>query len=248
MFPQIHIDQLGRELTLFTTPKRIVCLVPSLTELLAYFELDQEVVGITKFCIYPEDWFKDKERVGGTKTIDIEKIKSLNVDLIIGNKEENTKEDIEALMQIAPVWMSDVNSIEDTYHLIASLSSIFNKEELGAQLIQNLRSYFQLHATEGAGKSVLYFIWHNPGFVAGKNTYIDSYLAALGYRNCVSVERYPDSNTIGEINPDVVFLSSEPFPFQENHLSHYQSLYPDAEIILVDGERYSWYGVRTLRC
>ena len=248
MFPQIHIDQLGRELKLSALPKRIVCLVPSLTELLAYFELDQEVVGITKFCIYPEDWYKDKERVGGTKTIDIEKIRSLNVDLIIGNKEENTKEDIEALMQIAPVWMSDVNSIEDTYHLIASLSSIFNKEELGAQLIQNLRSYFQLHATEGAGKSVLYFIWHNPGFVAGKNTYIDSYLAALGYRNCVSVERYPDVNTIGKINPDVVFLSSEPFPFQENHVSHYQSLYPDAEIILVDGERYSWYGVRTLRC
>ena len=248
MFPQIHIDQLGRELKLSALPKRIVCLVPSLTELLAYFEMDQEVVGITKFCIYPEDWFKDKERVGGTKTIDIEKIKSLNVDLIIGNKEENTKEDIEALMQIAPVWMSDVNSIEDTYHLIASFSSIFNKEELGAQLIQNLQSYFQLHATEGAGKSVLYFIWHNPGFVAGKNTYIDSYLAALGYRNCVSVERYPDVNTIGEINPDFVFLSSEPFPFQENHVSHYQSLYPDAEIILVDGERYSWYGVRTLRC
>ena len=248
MFPQIHIDQLGRELKLSALPKRIVCLVPSLTELLAYFELDQEVVGITKFCIYPEDWYKDKERVGGTKTIDIEKIRSLNVDLIIGNKEENTKEDIEALMQIAPVWMSDVNSIEDTYHLIASLSSIFNKEELGAQLIQNLRSYFQLHATEGAGKSVLYFIWHNPGFVAGKNTYIDSYLAALGYRNCVSVERYPDSNTIGEINPDVVFLSSEPFPFQESHVSYYQSLYPDAEIKLVDGERYSWYGVRTLRC
>ncbi len=248
MFPQIHIDQLGRELILSATPKRIVCLVPSLTELLAYFELDQEVVGITKFCIYPEDWFKDKERIGGTKTIDIEKIKSLNVDLIIGNKEENTKEDIEALMQIAPVWMSDVNSIEDTYHLIASLSSIFNKDELGAQLIQNLQSYFQLHATEGAGKSVLYFIWHSPGFVAGKNTYIDSYLAALGYRNCVSVERYPDANTIGEINPDVVFLSSEPFPFQENHISHYQSLFPDAEIILVDGERYSWYGVRTLRC
>ena len=248
MFPQIHIDQLGRELTLSALPKRIVCLVPSLTELLAYFELDQEVVGITKFCIYPEDWFKDKERVGGTKTIDIEKIKSLNVDLIIGNKEENTKEDIEALMQIAPVWMSDVNSIEDTYHLIASFSSIFNKEELGAQLIQNLQSYFQLHATEGAGKSVLYFIWHNPGFVAGKNTYIDSYLAALGYRNCVSVERYPDVNTIGEINPDVVFLSSEPFPFQESHVSYYQSLFPDAEIKLVDGERYSWYGVRTLRC
>ncbi len=248
MFPQIHIDQLGRELKLSALPKRIVCLVPSLTELLAYFELDQEVVGITKFCIYPEDWYKDKERVGGTKTIDIEKIRSLNVDLIIGNKEENTKEDIEALMQIAPVWMSDVNSIEDTYHLISSLSSIFNKEKLGAHLIQNLQSYFQLHAKEGAGKSVLYFIWHNPGFVAGKNTYIDSYLAALGYRNCVSVERYPDVNNIGKINPDVVFLSSEPFPFQENHVSHYQSLYPDAEIILVDGERYSWYGVRTLRC
>ena len=241
-------DQMGREVSVTSLPQRIISLVPSITEYLFALGLGNRVVGITKFCIYPEEWFKNKPRIGGTKTPDVAKIKSLGPDLIIGNKEENRAEDIERLREIAPVWMSDVNSIEDTYHLIASLSSIFNKEELGAQLIQNLRSYFQLHATEGAGKSVLYFIWHNPGFVAGKNTYIDSYLAALGYRNCVSVERYPDANTIGEINPDVVFLSSEPFPFQESHMSYYQSLYPDAEIKLVDGERYSWYGVRTLRC
>ena len=248
MFQQIHIDQLGREVILPEIPKRIICLVPSITELIAYFEMDAEVVGITKFCIYPTTWFQSKDRIGGTKNIDIEKVKSLQPDLIIGNKEENTKDDMEALMAFAPVWMSDVNSIEDANSLIASLAEIFNKEDKGQALIGDLNNYFLSHASEGVGKSVLYFIWHNPGFVAGKNTYIDSYLAALGYRNCVSVERYPDANTLGEINPDVVLLSSEPFPFNESHVPFYQELFPNAEIKLVDGERYSWYGVRTLRC
>jgi len=248
MFQQIHIDQLGREVVLPEIPKRIICLVPSITELVAYFEMDEEVVGITKFCIYPTTWFQSKERVGGTKNIDIEKVKSLNPDLIIGNKEENTKEDIEALKVIAPVWMSDVNSIEDANNLVASLTEIFNKEDKGQALIGNLNNYFLSHASEGVGKSVLYFIWHSPGFVAGKNTYIDSYLTAIGYQNCVTMDRYPDINTLESLDPDVVLLSSEPFPFNKSHVTYYKELFPNAEIKLVDGERYSWYGVRTLLC
>ena len=122
MFQQIHIDQLGREVILPEIPKRIICLVPSITELVAYFEMDDEVVGITKFCIYPTSWFQSKDRIGGTKNIDIEKVKSLQPDLIIGNKEENTKDDMEALMAFAPVWMSDVNSIDDANKLIACLA------------------------------------------------------------------------------------------------------------------------------
>lgn len=241
-------DQLGREVVLPQMPKRIICMVPSITELVSYFEMDVEVVGITKFCIYPSAWFQIKERVGGTKNIDIQKVKSLQPDLIIGNKEENTKIDIEALMEIAPVWMSDVNSLDDSFDLISSLAEIFNKEEKGQTLIEDLKNYFNSHASEGAGKSVLYFIWHSPGFVAGKNTYIDSYMSAIGYQNCVTSKRYPESNTLKSLDPDVVLLSSEPFPFNEGHVAFYKDLFPNAEIKLVDGERYSWYGIRTLLC
>lgn len=244
----IYTDQLGNKLNFSCPPKRIVCLVPSLTELLSYFEMDAEVVGITKFCIYPTSWFQNKDRVGGTKTIDIEKVKSLQPDLIIGNKEENTKDDMEALMAFAPVWMSDVNSIEDANNLITCLAEIFNKEDKGQALIGDLNNYFLSHASEGAGKSVLYFIWHSPGIVVGKNTYIDSYLSAIGYQNCVSLERYPAISDLSDLQPDVVLLSSEPFPFNESHVAYYKELFPNAEINLVDGERYSWYGIRTLLC
>jgi ABC-type Fe3+-hydroxamate transport system substrate-binding protein len=248
MSSKTYIDQLGREVVLPEIPKRIICLVPSITELVAYFEMDEEVVGITKFCVYPTTWFQNKERVGGTKNIDIDKVSSLHPDLIIGNKEENTKDDIAALMAIAPVWMSDVNSIEDANNLVASLAEIFNKQNKGQALIGDLKKYFLSHASEGAGKSVLYFIWHSPGFVAGKNTYIDSYLTAIGYQNCVIMDRYPDISTLESLDPDVVLLSSEPFPFNESHVAYYKELFPNAEIKLVDGERYSWYGVRTLLC
>jgi hypothetical protein len=241
-------DQLGREVVLPEIPKRIICLVPSITELVSYFEMDDEVVGITKFCIYPTTWFQSKERVGGTKNIDIEKVRSLHPDLIIGNKEENTKEDIEALTVIAPVWMSDVNSIEDSYDLISSLAEIFDKVDKGQKLIEDLKNYFLSHASEGAGKSVLYFIWHAPGFVAGKNTYIDSYISSIGYQNCVPLDRYPEINSLESMDPDFVLLSSEPFPFNESHFAFYKALFPNADIKLVDGERFSWYGIRTLLC
>lgn len=248
MSTKTYQDQLGREVVLPQMPKRIICLVPSITELVSYFEMEDEVVGITKFCIYPTTWFQSKERVGGTKNIDIEKVKSLQPDLIIGNKEENTKKDIEALLAYAPVWMSDVNSIQDSFDLISSLAEIFNKVDKGQNLIGNLKNYFLSHASEGAGKSVLYFIWHSPGFVAGKNTYVDSYLSAIGYQNCVSMGRYPEINALESLDPDVVLLSSEPFPFKAYHVAFYMDLFPNAEIKLVDGERYSWYGIRTLLC
>jgi ABC-type Fe3+-hydroxamate transport system substrate-binding protein len=115
-------------------------------------------------------------------------------------------------------------------------------------LIEDLKNYFLTHASEGAGKSVLYFIWHAPGFVVGKNTYIDSYMSAIGYQNCVTMDRYPEINALESLNPDVVFLSSEPFPFNDSHVAFYKDLFSNAIVKLVDGERFSWYGIRTLLC
>src|ERR1700741_3198050 len=107
------IDQTGRKISIPQIPQRIISLVPSQTELLFDLGLDKEVVGITKFCVHPPEWFQTKTRVGGTKQLKIDLIKQLQPDLIIANKEENVKEQIEELEKHFPVWISDVNNLED---------------------------------------------------------------------------------------------------------------------------------------
>lgn len=237
------IDQLHQTIRLDKVPSRIVSLVPSQTELLADLGLEQEVVGITKFCIYPEKWFNEKKRVGGTKTVDIEKVRALQPDLIIGNKEENTVEDILALQAIAPVWMSDIETFEDALNMIQSVGAMFEKQAQATQLIQEISAAFEKLQPLQLPKSVLYFIWDAPKFVAGKNTFIDAMLQKCGLINYSSESRYPEWNGTTDA-VDIVFLSSEPFPFKESHLIEFQNSFPSAKIVLVDGEYFSWYGSR----
>lgn len=240
-------DQMNQLIELSDVPKRIVSLVPSQTELLYDLGLKEEVVGITKFCIHPKVWFNSKERVGGTKSVDIEKVRALQPDLIIGNKEENTKEDIEQLKTIAPVWMSDIYTLADAEEMIVQLGHVLNVREEADLLLAEIRAEFtKLRAfvanLELTGKSVLYFIWHDPDFLAGKNTFIDAMLSECGLVNATNKERYPELD--GSIQPDFVFLSSEPYPFKEKHVSTYEKKFPNSKIILVDGEMFSWYGSR----
>src|SRR3954451_22526640 len=129
-------DQLGRKILLEQfPPKRIISLVPSQTELLYDLGLDEEVVGITKFCVHPEYWFRNKQRIGGTKNVNVEKVKSLQPDLILANKEENVKEQIAQLETIAPVWVSDISTFEDAIQMIESIGEITDTTERAAELI-----------------------------------------------------------------------------------------------------------------
>jgi ABC-type Fe3+-hydroxamate transport system substrate-binding protein len=121
----IFKDQMNRTIRLEAIPKRIVSLVPSQTEFLFDLGLENEVVGITKFCVHPEEWFRSKTRIGGTKTVNIEKVKLLNPDLIIANKEENTQADIEALKKIAPVWISDISTLSDAFEMMQLVRCCF---------------------------------------------------------------------------------------------------------------------------
>jgi iron complex transport system substrate-binding protein len=236
------IDQMKREVILPAFPLRIVSLVPSQTELLYSLGLKDEVVGITKFCIHPDEWFRTKERIGGTKSVDIEKIKGLKPDLIIGNKEENEQADIDALMKIAPVWMSDIFDLNDSIEMIKSVGEITNKSKESNELIALIRDRFSSLKSVGIKSSVLYFIWEEPMMLAGKNTFIDAMLQQCGMKNLAAVERYPEAT--GNENPDFVFLSSEPFPFREKHKANFEKRYPNAKVVLVDGEFFSWYGSR----
>lgn len=241
---------LGRNISLPKEPKRIICLVPSLTELLFDLGLDNRVVGITKFCIHPAEWFKSKTRIGGTKTVSFEKIKELDPDLIIANKEENTKEEIERLMEIYPVWVSDINTYSDALLAVKKIATICNKEIEGNNLIKQIEIKKKAFSSELVEtKSVLYLIWKDPYMTVGKKTYINDIITILGYKNCYKEKRYKEISIeeIKQLNPQLIFLSSEPYPFKMKHLEEFNQLLPNTVCKIVDGELFSWYGSRLLK-
>ncbi len=239
------IDQLNSTILLDSTPKRIVSLVPSQTEFLFDIGLDEEVVGITKFCIHPSHWLKTKTIIGGTKNVDVEKVRNLKPDLIIGNKEENTKEDIEALREIAPVWMSDIFNLENALEMMNSIGGMVGKQEVTQDFVDTIKGQFDLFKPDNLKLSVLYLIWRKPYIGVTNDTFIDDMLKRCGFKNILADQtRYPVLGNLSELNPDVLFLSSEPYPFKEKHIQELHEIFPNAKIKLVDGEMFSWYGSR----
>ncbi len=241
-------DQLGQAIELKDPPSRIISLVPSQTELLFDLGLEEEVVGITRFCVHPGSWFQSKTKVGGTKNFQLDKIDSLSPDLIIGNKEENDRERIEKLKGKYPVWMSDIVTLEDALSMIQSVGAIVQKEPQAKTIIQQIREGFKGPGVKSPMR-VLYLIWKNPWMVAGKNTFINSMLEQIGLLNVLQEERYPvlTDEAILELSPEVILLSSEPYPFREKHVDELKKLVPGARIQLVDGEMFSWYGSRLIK-
>lgn len=243
--PIILQDQLNNTIRLDHVPKRIVSLVPSQTEFLHGIGLGDEVVGITKFCIHPNEWYRGKVRVGGTKTVNFEKIKELQPDLIIANKEENTQSEIEALQKLYTVYISDIFTLEDSYQMMTDIGVMTSREIQTDKIISNIKSNFE--ELKQLNKKVLYLIWRNPFMIAGQNTFINHLLNKCGFTNAVDDEksRYNEitPEEIASLSLDFIFLSSEPYPFKEKHIAELQE-YTNAKIILVDGEMFSWYGNR----
>ena len=241
---QTHIDQLGRRLELVSSPHRIVSLVPSQTELLFDLGLADRVVGITKFCVHPNEWFRTKTRVGGTKNLHVEQIAKLKPDLIIANKEENNQEDIERLARDHPVWVSNVNDLGSALEMIRSVAELTGTDS--SKLIGEIERGFSELEPIHHPKKTLYLIWNDPYMAAGTDTFIHDMMARCGLGNAVSQGRYPELNeaAIAKLNPELVLLSSEPFPFKEKHMLELRELLPDATIKFVDGELFSWYGSR----
>lgn len=241
-------DQMNRTIRLSVIPRRIVSLVPSQTELLHDLGLGDRVVGITKFCIYPDVWYRSKARIGGTKNASYAKIKALKPDLIIGNKEENEKENIEQLAEIAPVWMSDISNLDEAMDMISRLGVLLDKEAESEMMVKRILSNFLEFSTARnthlIGKTVLYVIWNNPLISVGENTFIDDMLRRCGMINYTKGSRYPIFEKLNDFDPDFVFLSSEPFPFKEKHMKEMKKIFPGSKILLVDGELFSWYGSR----
>ncbi len=244
------IDQMGRKIQLYQAPKRIISLVPSQTELLYDLGLEQAVVGITKFCIHPKSWFQSKTRVGGTKKVHFDRIEALQPDLIIGNKEENEKEMIEALEKKYPVWMSDIVTIADAFDMMLKIGELLQRSDEAIKLVHQLKADFEQLQYPAKPLSVLYLIWQKPMMAAASGTFIHQMLQAAGFRNALENQhRYPeiDAATLQALEPDCIFLSSEPYPFKNKHIAYFKELCPKAEVLLVDGELFSWYGSRMLK-
>ena len=240
---------MGNHVSINYPPIRIISLVPSQTELLFYLGLGERVVGITKFCIHPSEWFRTKKRVGGTKTIHADRIRELNPDLVIANKEENTKEQIEELAALFPVWVSDIKTIDDALRMISDVGDLVGRKERALELVAEIRNGFQglYQPGNGNNKKVAYFIWRNPWMVAGGDTFISDMIKACGWENAFSgTKRYPEItlDLLKEMHPDLVLLSSEPYPFKEAHIEEVKSTLPGTEVLLADGEMFSWYGSR----
>lgn len=241
-------DQMNRKIELNKTPQRIISLVPSQTELLIDLGLKNRVKGITKFCVHPKNLRNEKQIVGGTKGIRMDRIHELNPDLILCNKEENTREMIEELEKDFNLHISDIHTLEDTFELIEQYGEIFEVQQRAQEInrnIQNEYEKFRSFIKEQPVLKVAYFIWRKPWMVAGGDNFVNYMLKINGFGNVYeSISRYPEIDIENLKETDYVFLSSEPYPFQEKHIPEVQAYAANAKFALVDGEFFSWYGSR----
>lgn len=310
-------DARGQSITLADPPRRIVSLVPSQTELLSSLGLDEEVIGITRFCVRPEAWRETKRIVGGTKLLRPDRIEELKPDLIIANLEENAKSDVEGLEDVAPVYVTNVRTLEDALDMIESVALLVDRPSEGARVASAIIAAFDalrddLGGSEPAsprpgtterggprpgtsepgtsrpgasGRSTTkarisepgtsepadrrstvspktppvervgstlraaYLIWREPYMSVGGDTFIHEMMLRGGFGNAFGrAQRYPQISLrdLIDADPDVVFLSSEPFPFREKHRPEIQTMLPAARVELVDGQLFSWYGSRLI--
>lgn len=247
-------DQMGNSFEFSETPKRIVSLVPSQTELLYDLGLEQKIVGITKFCVHPFHLKSTKKIIGGTKKVNCEKIQLLKPDIIIANKEENTVEMVEELQKVCPVWVTNIIGIEDNFEMISDFGKLFNCRTEAQKWNDKIRfslTEFQNYITQKPQRKVAYFIWKNPWMAAGSNNFINEMLKLNRFQNIYENKgRYPETELKKmrlEGDPELVFLSSEPYPFQEEDAFEIGRFTHHAKTIFVDGEMFSWYGTRILK-
>lgn len=234
---------------LTNAPTRIVSLVPSQTELLYSLGLQKETIAITKFCVHPKKWLFPKIIIGGTKNIRTEEIKKLAPDLVIANKEENVKEQVEELAKHYPVWVTDVNNLDDALQMIQDIGSLTGKFIEAKRLSEKIAAGFSQFQIDKPAIPTAYLIWRTPFMTVGGDTFINDMLNRCGLQNIFAGKtRYPEITieALKEAGCRLLLLSSEPYPFTQEHAKELQKSLPDTKIMLTDGEMFSWYGSRLL--
>ena len=243
-------DARGCTLSLDTSPTRIVSLVPSQTELLAHLGLDDQVVGLTRFCERPERWRTNKTIVGGTKQVDLDTVRALDPDLILANHEENTADDVAALGDIAPVFVTEVKTVSGALDMIRTVGALTGTSDRTSTLVGRIISRFRALPDFPSLRAV-YFIWRDPHMTVGGDTFIHDVMQWGGLQNLYGGQtRYPNvsPHALADQEPDVLLCATEPFPFHEKDAftAELRDAAPDTPIEIVDGQPFSWYGPRLL--
>lgn len=230
-------------------PKRIISLVPSITETLFYLNLGDKIIGITKWCKYPESEVKKITKIGGVIGIDIEKIKKLKPDFIFAVKEENDKDEIKELSKFTNIYIGEVYDLESAYQQIydiGTITRVYNKSE---ELVENIKTDFY-NISNFNNLKCAYLVWNEPLMLVGGNTFINSIIENCGLKNVFNERSSYPEVTIAEIKkkkPDIIFLCSEPFEFKNKHKINFEQNFPNTKILLVDGEMFTWYGSHLLK-
>jgi iron complex transport system substrate-binding protein len=236
---------------------RIVSLCPSLTELVFDLGLGSALVGRTKFCVHPVGLVDAVEKVGGTKNPRLDRIIELRPDLVLLNEEENRREDAEALSEAGVAChISLPRDVAETAEMVRSIGAAVGRatesEGIARDIEQRAARVLQ-DAANSPQVSFAYLIWRDPIMTVSADTFISSMLELPGGRNVFSdlPDRYPtiDAELLAAADPDLVLLSSEPFPFAARHAQELTRLtgLPLERFVLVDGELLSWHGSRTPR-
>jgi len=249
---RLVIDQMGRSVRVGERPQRIVSLVPSQTELLFDLGLDEEVVGVTRFCVHPAERVAGKAIVGGTRDVDLEAVDRLRPDLVIGAKEENEGAAVLRLAESYPVWLSDVRSLADALEMIRSVGDLVGRAGPADRLAGEIEAGFASLRPLSPARRAAYVIWPRPLMIAGRGTLIDDLLGRGGLVNPAAPEngaRYPEVTVerLRSAGLEVLLLASEPYPFGEPDREAWEGRLPGVELHLVDGEMFSWYGSRLLK-
>lgn len=227
---------------------RIISLVPSLTELIIDLGLSEQLIGRTRFCEHPKEEVEQIPIIGGTKNPRIDKIIDLKPDLIIANKEENKKQHIQQLREHGEVKVTDIGTIEEALFAIHQFGAKLEVQAQAKELIENINTQLDQRPDEPVLRTA-YFIWKDPWMTVGADTYIHDVLSHWKLQNVFSHQtRYPNVrlDKLADLNPELILLSSEPYPFKEKHIAEVQQACPGARVLLVEGEWFSWYGSRML--
>ncbi len=225
-------------------------LVPSQTEFLADLGLDAEVVGPDAVLRPPGRVEGGKTIVGGTKTVNVPRLVGLAPDLVIANKEENPRDEVEAVAaQGVPVYVTDVATVDGALAMIRTVGRAGRPRHSRRRTVGRDRDGFRhgRRADTRRPLRALALIWRDPWMTVGGDTFVSDVMARGGLVNATAdLDRYPalSDDEIRALAPDVILLSSEPYPFGEAHLAEVQALVPGAQVALADGEAFSWYGSR----
>jgi ABC-type Fe3+-hydroxamate transport system substrate-binding protein len=233
-------DLFGRTFDFATPPRRVVSLVPSLTETLFDLGAGDDVAGITGFCIFPADL--DRPRVGGTKNPRIDAIRALAPDLVYVNLEENLERHAKAIEEFAPVFVTEPKTVDDVASLITSLGAIHHRDDRARELTTAL-------AKERVRVTPFTFavpIWKKPWMWCGGDTYVSNLIESIGGTNVLREQtRYPslDLEQVLALHPDVIFLPDEPYEFKTADAAEIRG---PRVVGPFPGHLFTWHGTRTI--